>query len=238
MVIINASSWTPGCRTIRRPPYSPLATAGAAANMDVSHAAIGAGMKGLQMCDASVDFQDGFYQFRYLLMCAWFGIDCEMTAAEAGVERVVVTSSGRAEWAPVDPQEWVYPCFCGMAMGWSWALFLCHLALTDGLLEAASRFSKIDIELARAKLLRDRQPCPRLQKGRCVLAPYVDNGNLLCYDEEDARGAYAEMCAVLEGRGFTLRDNVEFEPNLDTIGFEPCGTKRLWRHRRRRFWIL
>ena len=94
--------------------------------MDVSHAAIGAGMKGLQMCDASVDFQDGFYQFRYLLMCAWFGIDCEMTAAEAGVERVVVTSSGRAEWAPVDPQEWVYPCFCGMAMGWSWALFLCH----------------------------------------------------------------------------------------------------------------
>ena len=39
---------------------------GAAANMDVSHAAIGAGMKGLQMCGASVDFQDGFYQFRYV----------------------------------------------------------------------------------------------------------------------------------------------------------------------------
>ncbi|CAK0811644.1 unnamed protein product [Prorocentrum cordatum] len=54
----------------------------------------------------------------------------------------------------------------------------------------------------------------------------------------DAAVFYGSMVAVLSERGFTLRDNVECDANLDMVGFELQGAKFVWRQRRSRFWRL
>ncbi|CAK0822447.1 unnamed protein product, partial [Prorocentrum cordatum] len=178
----------------RRPPHSYLATPGAASALDLSDAALEPGAAGsLELCGAAVDLQDGFYQLGFKVMSDWFGIDCRMTAAEAGITQVFDVVDGVGTWLPV---------------------------------------------AAKAQLLRDGQPAPRLAKGRPVAAPYVDNGNLLCFDREDAAAFYGSMVAVLSERGFTLRDNVECDANLDMVGFELQGAKFVWRQRRSRFWRL
>ncbi|CAK0829145.1 unnamed protein product, partial [Prorocentrum cordatum] len=178
----------------RRPPHSYLATPGAASALDLSDAALEPGAAGsLELCGAAVDLQGGFYQLSFKVMSDWFGIDCRMTAAEAGITQVFDVVDGVGTWLPV---------------------------------------------AAKAQLLRDGQPAPRLAKGRPVAAPYVDNGNLLCFDREDAAVFYASMVAVLSERGFTLRDNVECDANLDMVGFELQGAKFVWRQRRSRFWRL
>eukprot|EP00959_Pyramimonas_sp_CCMP1952_P029506 619980-Pyramimonas_sp.AAC.1 len=46
------------------------------------------------------------------------------------------------------------------------------------------------------------------------------------------------MVAVLSERGFTLRDNVECDPNLDMVGFDLQGAEFSWRQRRSRSWRL
>ncbi|CAK0838390.1 unnamed protein product [Prorocentrum cordatum] len=223
----------------RRPPHSYLATPGAASALDLSDAALEPGAAGsLELCGAAVDLQDGFYQLSFKVMSDWFGIDCRMTAAEAGITQVFDVVDGVGTWLPVAAKDPVWPCFCGVPMGWTWALFICHSALTDAMVESLVRVMRCDRGLAEAQLLRDGQPAPRLAKGRPVAAPYVDNGNLLCFDREDAAVFYGSMVAVLSERGFTLRDNVECDANLDMVGFELQGAKFVWRQRRSRFWRL
>jgi len=66
----------------RRAPYSPLAAAGAIANVTWP-ADNGADPEG-----AGVDFQDGFYQFAFDAMACYFGIRLRVRAKDFGVTRV------------------------------------------------------------------------------------------------------------------------------------------------------
>ena len=123
-----------------------MATPGALTGLDVSSDSLGPAADGLRLCGTSVDFQDDFYQLRYLPLCDWFGISCKITAGEAGIDVVYNNVDGQDVWEHVDPDERVWPCFCGVAMGWSWGLYICHSALTDGLIVAVGRMMKCSKE--------------------------------------------------------------------------------------------
>ncbi|CAK0870751.1 unnamed protein product [Prorocentrum cordatum] len=166
--------------------------------------------------------EDGFYQMCFKVMSDWFGVDCRMTAAEAGMTEVFDVAGGKGTWLPV-AAEAARPCFCDVPMGWARALYICHSALTDAMVESLVRAMRCDSALAEAQLLRDGRPAPRLAKGKPVAAPYVDNGNLLCFDREDVSIFHESMATVLCESGFTLRGNVECDPNLDMVGFEFQG---------------
>ncbi|CAK0900205.1 unnamed protein product [Prorocentrum cordatum] len=223
----------------RRPPQSYLATPGDASALDLSDEALEPGAaSSLELCGAAVDLQDGFYQLWFKVMSDWFGIDCCMTAAEAGVSEVFDVVDGKGARVSVAAEEAAWPCFCGVPMGLTWALFICHSALTDAMVESFVRVMRCDRALAEAQLLRDGRPAPRLAKGKPIAAPCVDNGNLLCFDREDAGISYESMVAALSERGVTLRDNVECDPNLDMVGFELQGAMFSRRQQRSRFWRL
>ncbi|CAK0901720.1 unnamed protein product [Prorocentrum cordatum] len=181
---------------------------------------------------------DGFYQLRYLPLSDWFGIPIKITAGEAGISDVYDNVDGQDVWERVEPGERVWSCFCGVAMGWSWGLCICHSALTDGLIVAVGRMMVCSREVAERQLARDGFPAPCLSKGRPVIAPYVDNGGVVCYDVADAKQVYKEMVGELVSRGFTLRDLVEFDEDLDMVGFVLSGSDKCWKRRRSRFWRL
>ncbi|CAK0839789.1 unnamed protein product [Prorocentrum cordatum] len=88
-------------------------------------------------------------------------------------------------------------------------------------------------EVAERQLARDGFPAPSLSKGRPVIAPYVGDGNVVCYGVADAKLAHKEVVSELVSRGFALRDLVEFDEDLDMVGCVLCGA-----HRRSRFWRL
>ena len=74
---------------------------------------------------ASVDLKDSFHQFKNEKLASWFTVPLEgLTAAELGVERAFDDET--QEWKQVDGGDFVWAAYCGMPMGWSWALWICH----------------------------------------------------------------------------------------------------------------
>ena len=142
----------------RKPPYSPLSTPGAVSEIRLPHHHV---PDGDEVFGASFDLQDGFCQFRWEAMCEWFGLDHRVRAEQFGVLEVFDSALGVTR--PTRDGEWLWPCFCGLPMGWAWALYFCHNALTRGLV-AAFRIFNPALSQARAEALvvKDRQPAPTL----------------------------------------------------------------------------
>ena len=88
----------------------------------------------VDLAGSSVDLTDGFYQFRATRFAAYLGLDFRCSAlGVVNITGTLLTSAwdddlgaGRA----LDPHDVVEACFQGMAMGWSWALFFCHEAVS------------------------------------------------------------------------------------------------------------
>ena len=78
---------------------------------------------------AGVDLEDGFYQFLAPSVSSWFGLGEQYTAREAGIDRVF--DEDTRTMVPISPDEMVWACFGGLSMGWNWALFFCHEALSS-----------------------------------------------------------------------------------------------------------
>ncbi|CAK0862617.1 unnamed protein product, partial [Prorocentrum cordatum] len=88
-------------------------------------------------------------------------------------------------------------------------------------------------------LLELRGAAVDLQAGISEVFDVVDGKGIWApVAAEDAGIFYEPMVNVLSGRGYTLWDNVEGDPNLDMVGFELQGAKFSWRQRRCRFWRL
>ena len=169
----------------RRAPYAPLATACAISNLDLSDFALGDDAASCDPHGSSIDFRDGFYQFRFEAVCSWFAFDLRVPASDFSLTRIFNDDTGC--WEDIESDALVWPCFCGLPMGWSWALYLCHSALTSAMLEAAVRFGGLSShDEAAEQIVRDRAPAPLLRRGRPLLAPYVDNGNAIAWDREES----------------------------------------------------
>jgi len=162
----------------RRPPYAPLATPSAFENVDLADSSLIGDPLSCHPTGCGVDFQDGFYQFVFDQVAPWFASDLARSAAFFGASEVY--DAALDQYVAVSGDTVVVPCFRGLPMGWSWALFFCHSALTSAMVAATLRFNtSLTREAATAQLVRDRCPPPRLGVRLPLLAPYVDNGNAI-----------------------------------------------------------
>jgi hypothetical protein len=136
----------------RRAPYSTLATVGGISEIDMSRATLDSRSDvPAEPHGLGVDFQDGFYQLRFRRMAAWFGIDSRVRAADFGVREVYNDETESFE--RVAPSDRLWLVFEGLAMGWSWALFLCHSCLTRAMIDSALIFNPaISLEEAHEQL--------------------------------------------------------------------------------------
>ena len=116
-----------------RPPYSPLGSAGAWAEFDLSDATMT--RNGLDpsspLWGGAADLQDGFHQFTDETLGSLFGFDFPETAGTYGTS-VVYDPSLRC-YVQVSADTLVYPVYIGLAMGWSWSLWFCQRVLADSM---------------------------------------------------------------------------------------------------------
>jgi len=134
------------------PPHTALGTVAAWCDADFSEAAPG------RLWKASGDLQDSFYQFTSWALAEDFASDFPVRAGDVGVSSIFEDG----HYVSIDPDELIYNCFCGIPMGWSWALWAIHRLVSDVLRTASDRFS--------ASLVEDRRSASFLQPGR-PLAP-------------------------------------------------------------------
>eukprot|EP00959_Pyramimonas_sp_CCMP1952_P094654 1979996-Pyramimonas_sp.AAC.1 len=104
-------------------------------------------------------------------MASWFALGYHVSASEVGVTEELDEQTG--ELVPVAATAQVEACFRGMPMGWSWALYFCHDALSE-----CGRRAQLSLGLP-ADVVGDRQEAPVLHPHTARVAPYVDNGNVV-----------------------------------------------------------
>lgn len=184
----------------------------------------------------SVDLTDGFYQFKSERMATFFGLGLRVSVAEA--ERI----SGRrlpslfcdrsGSFESTKPDDLAEAAFLGLAMGWSWALFYCHEAVSE-----CMRQTLLEFRLP-ATLVGDVQKPAHFNRCAPAMAPYADNVNMLALDKEVGDRVFGRLVERLRERGFVLRDEVQGTDTFEFLGMELCGRDSVLRHTRRRTWRL
>ena len=186
----------------RAPPKSRLATPGALGSLNLSAewSALGgdAGRQPLHVCGASIDLQDGYYQFEIEPLASWFSLGELFSAADAGVSEVYDEQSH--SYVPVAADEHLWACFRCIPMGWSWGLFFAHSAL-----EEAGRKALLKCGLP-AVLLSDWGPCPPITTETAIIAPYVDNGNVIGGSKEIVDKVLVALIGELESVGLKCHE--------------------------------
>jgi hypothetical protein len=163
----------------QRPPTTRLATPEAFSNLDLSsdtleEAGFG-GVWGDSQCDSGPDGLEGdvgdcFYNFQIQQLASWFSTGDWFSVEELkelGLDVNQIWDDQIQAYTPVQPQEALTACFCGICMGWSWAL---HFA-NEIVCHQATHFNNYHD----SDLIRDKHPVPLIRPGKPVVGVYVDN---------------------------------------------------------------
>lgn len=170
-------------------------------------------------------------------MAEHFAIDLVVRAADFGVAQVYDDSRGA--WVSVGPDERLFCCFRGLAMGWSWSLCVRNSSLTSGMVDAIVSYNpSLTSDCAHEQIVRERAPAPRLKVDKPLLCPYVDNGNSLCWDVDGSESFYSHVVSCLQKRGFVFKDLVSCGRVFDMAGVVWETTPRRWWPKRKRHWAL
>ena len=227
----------------RRPPKSELATPGALSNLVLAEEwcrlsaadlpACDKGSEGIDVLDlscAGMDLKDGFYQFRVDSVSSWFSLGISAAAADIGVTEVY--DDDQRAVVPVQGHELLWACFAGLPMGWSWAMFFCHGSLEAASLRALRRLGLPEVTL------KDWGPPPPFGRTAAVVAPYVDNGNIIGGSPEAALKLFLALREELTRIGFLLHEEAEPAADYELVGRQIRGRRRCLTPRPRRMWRL
>jgi hypothetical protein len=234
----------------RKAPYSSLSTSGAFANLDLSDdflfeeghertedGSLCADGVPLEVSFSAADLADGIYQFGLEDMASYFCLDMCVNASEFGVTAVLDEQT--RTMIEVDEETWLWPAVKVLPMAWAWSLWFCHESLVDAMVEAElSKTGRTMEEIRETQVLRDREPPPKLRSGRPILAPYVDDGNLIAWSVSEARDCYEQLLGVLHRRHFATKDLVNGERELTVIGLHFDARARIIRNKSSRAWAL
>lgn len=121
-------------------------------------------------CFEAGDVSDCFYNFQIHQLSSWFAFDDRFSVQHLwdngfNFDKLFDDVSQRDE--PVCGSDMVYPCFGGLPMGWSWALFLANESIVHQ--TTASRDVNTD------DVIRDRSRAPDVLPDRPAVGVYVDN---------------------------------------------------------------
>ena len=113
---------------------------------------------------ASGGLQDFFYQFKCEALASDFGMDFPEATSEYDCSQVRVDG----EFVPVSGETLFFPLFCGVAMGWNWALWTCHQTVASFVSDSSSAAPD-------PLLVEDRRVSPCVSTSHPVAGVYVDN---------------------------------------------------------------
>lgn len=185
---------------------------------------------------SAIDLVDSFYQLEWRGMCEYFALDVVVSAAEVGVFRV--WDERLEEWRPTEPAEKLFACFKVLPMGWSWSLFLCQQVLEEQMiLSEMGRTGQSRAEVGE-RVVRDRRPVGRVAPGLPLLAPYVDNANLLAWSPGDATSAVDALGLQLHCVGLVYRVEARGTKSLESVGLWVNGASCRIRNTAKRTWRL
>ena len=136
------------------------------------------------------------------------------TAAELGATHAWNEAE---ELIAVDPSRRLFVCLETLSMGGSWSLYFCHVVTARAMCVSLRRLGLTDRQ-ASSQLAIDGRAAPSLGPGLPIAAPYVDNGNGICWDRQDAGPWLACFEAVLTEWGLAYRVECHGAPGWDTIG--------------------
>ena len=130
-----------------------------------------------------------------------------------GTEQVFDPDSG--EWVAVRPDTLVYFTFCGLPLGWIWALMFCQSVMTRAVSTALSSINRFG-----GFLIADRCPGPLLDRGRFLGAVYVDNATIIGVDKRSTDAGISAVRAYMDKAGFQYHEFVPPSHVVETVGLE------------------
>ena len=160
------------------------------------------------------DWVDSFYQFRWLRLCTWFGLEGVFTAGEVGVSQAYDSSMHLVDVCPNTP---VFACLSTVPMGWNWALHVVHSVLVRCMVLALGLLGVSHAD-AKSLLVLDGRPAPLPEPGRPLLFPYVDNAQMLAWDDEEAAVLSRALAYVFYNFGLKFRVECDGEPSHNALG--------------------
>ena len=201
-------------QAFRSPPRTSLASTAAMVEIEVPG--------GPSLWLSAQDIVDCFYQFDIPdELAEYFGL----FPVEAGLVGVT-----ELDGEPVSPRELIVPCICVLPMGMSWALHWAQQAHRELL-------SRANVSSAVQEIV-DRRPPPPLDAALPATLIYVDNE--LFVSTRAGIGSKARRTAEIELKkaGLPMHDIVDDAKNLEILGMEIDGVKRVVRLATARRWRL
>jgi len=209
----------------RAPPHVALGSARAWAMLDLSEdAAASAELWSAAfipdaedergMFSAGGDLCDGFYQFVNQELGEDFGLDYPEAASY--YECTEVYEDGR--WISVSKDEVVFPCFVGLAAGWTWAMWAMH-ATVSHIVASTSDGGKDPL------IIEDKRITPLVTPGLPVASTYVDNFAILGCLRSDTSRRYSKIVSSFTKVGVALHELVKVHPDetFEQVGLHFCG---------------
>ena len=217
----------------RRAPKAHLGTPAALASLDLSEEARGrAPVSDATASEAelphaaTVDLTDSFYQFTVEEVCGWFGVDFPEDADTWGVDSVFNLDTGVHE--AVLPDDQLFFCFKGLAMGWTFALCFCQSVMAQHVSAALEGVG------GHGALIADRAVPPQVTDGSPAAAVYVDNATIIGGTRRDTRSASPRCCTRFRRPAWRTTRSSRPAPSSSRSG-SSCGWgARAWCGRRTR----
>eukprot|EP00973_Karenia_brevis_P052195 7252702-Karenia_brevis.AAC.1 len=217
-------------RLCRKPPHSWLGTVSALSQLDLSDSAVEYANGGvlespIEVCGASADLVNGFYQFSNPQLGSLFGFDFPDKASFYGIDKVY--DEQLRAFVSVAADDLVYPVFEGLPMGWSWVLYFCH-AVTQN---AGS-------SLPQSILVRDRSAIKTPSHAVAARSAYVDNANVIGVSRSTVREMHQRVLDDLNNSRLEYHEVVECSDVLELVGVVLDGPSRRLHHKPKRTWRL
>ena len=105
------------------------------------------------------------------------------------------------EFGPVFGETRVFPVFCGVVMGWSWALWICHQTVVSFVSDSSS--AALD-----PILVEDRRVPPCVSTLHPVAGVYVENFAVVGFGRAAVETRFDQIVSTLTGAGFALHELV------------------------------
>ena len=156
----------------------------------------------------------GFYNFLVPELASWFSTGDWFSThqlEELGLLPSTVYDDLLGHETPVQEGEMLVPCFAGMAMGWSWSLFLAN--------EAIVHQCSIPRGQLQDDMIRDRAPAPAILPDRPAVGIYVDNIHVFGGRAGQAGERMSDIAEQFSRLGIPYTvDEVESALEMDSLG--------------------
>jgi hypothetical protein len=123
-------------------------------------------------------------------------------------------------------------------MGWKWSMLACHGVLCHVLILALQLGFGMSAQEAAERFLLDGRPGVVLAPGKPCCFPYVDNGNVACWDAVDAKIMHSSFVAILGSLGILFRTECSGLGRWDTIGLSFSAECRYLSSKPSRMWRI